>query len=378
MIHWQWKHPVSVLFESGGLVDFLKTLAHDRIAIITTPGFKKRGLIDQIRMEINEKLVAIVDTVETNPSIGQVSEMADQLRGFNPDCLLAVGGGSAMDSAKAVARILGESEHWSLEKHLTEGHPATSKTKLRIIAIPTTSGTGSEVTSFGTIWNHEENKKFSVTGDDLYPEIAFLDPELTSTLPKEITISCALDSISHALESTWNINANSMTFALSTQSLQLSLRNLMPLLENPSDLGFRARLMEASLFAGYAISHTRTALAHSISYPLTTKFSLPHGFACSFTLPALLDYNAKVDDGRLSSLSKSVGYESIESLKLELLSIFKKVNLKTYFEKYVSGYDQIKEIEELMITPERADHNLRGFSSRDISHLLEESFSSMV
>jgi alcohol dehydrogenase len=224
------------------------------------------------------------------------------------------------------------------------------------------------------MWNHAETQKFSVVGQDLYPQIAFLDPELTNTLPEEITITSALDAMSHALESVWNKNANEITLAYSRKSLELSLNYLTALLAEPSNLFLRGKLMEASLLAGYAISQTRTALAHSISYPLTSMFGLPHGFACSFSLPAILDYNSKVDDGRLSSLAESLGHKSMEGFRDEIVSIFQKVNLKKYLEMYISDFSLVKNNISLMINPDRADHNLRAVMSGDISGLLDEAF----
>jgi alcohol dehydrogenase len=374
MTHWQWAHPVNVFFKTGGFEPFLKTITYKRIALITSPGFQKRGLVNRILELIDDKVVAVIDNVEPNPTIDQTIEMAFKLREAAPDCLLAVGGGSTMDSAKGVARILGESTNWCFKKHLTGQCPSTSKVKLKIVAVPTTSGTGSEVTSFGTMWNHAETQKFSVVGQDLYPQIAFLDPELTNTLPEEITITSALDALSHALESVWNKNANEITLAYSRKSLELSLNYLTALLADPSDLFLRAKLMEASLLAGYAISQTRTALAHSISYPLTSMFGLPHGFACSFSLPAILDYNSKVDDGRLSSLAESLGHKSMEGFRDEIVSIFQKVNLKKYLEMYISDFSLVKNNISLMINPDRADHNLRAVMSGDISGLLDEAF----
>ena len=213
-----------------------------------------------------------------------------------PDCLLAIG--ERHRSAKGIARVLGEDTSWSLRDHLVAQNPIVNGNKIPIIAIPTTAGTGAEVTSFGTIWDNAFNKKYSVTGIDLYPNTALLDSELTISVPLETTVSTGLDVVSHALESTWNKNASNITLSFCEKSLKIALSTLGKLILDPQDIFLREKMMEASLLSGLAISQTRTSLAHSISYPLTTHFGLPHGFACSFSLPEILKFNAEEDDGR--------------------------------------------------------------------------------
>src|SRR5690606_27378339 len=210
-----------------------------------------------------------------------------------PQALIALGGGSTIDSAKALARLLTRPAGTSLaDLFVAEPLPGRVQAALPLVAIPTTSGTGAEVTPFGTVWDYDAHQKRSVVGDDLYPRLALLDPALTLGLPKDVTISSGLDAISHALESTWNRNASPASLGLVTKSLQLSLPALPRAVEEPENLDARADMMQASALAGIAISQTRTALAHAISYPLTARFGLPHGIACSFTLPALLAFNA--------------------------------------------------------------------------------------
>ena len=131
--------------------------------------------------------------------------------------------------------------------------------------------------------------------------------------------------------------------------------------------------MEASLLSGLAISQTRTALAHSISYPLTTHFGLPHGFACSFTLPEILKFNAEEDDGRLNRLSNALDYDSIDSFYSGLKSLFEKIQLRNYFRKYIEKADEIKNLVDFMITPDRSNNNIRKVVDSDIHYILDNS-----
>lgn len=370
---WCWRNPVNVVFKTGGFEDFISKLPYQKIALVTTKGFRKRGIVDNVDFLLGAKLASILDSVEPNPSIELVVELSTSLRKNKPDCILAIGGGSAIDSAKGIARVLAEEPTWSLRDHLVSQNPCKFVNDIPIIAIPTTAGTGAEVTSFGTIWDHASNKKYSVSGTDLYPKTVLLDPELTISVPLETTVSSGLDVVSHALESTWNKNASNITLSLCERSLKLSLKTLDELIHEPQNIDLREKMMEASLLSGLAISQTRTALAHSISYPLTTHFGLPHGFACSFTLPEILKFNAEEDDGRLYRLSNALDYDSIDSFYSGLKSFFEKIQLRNYFRKYIEKADEIKNLVDFMITPDRSNNNIRKVVDSDIHYILENS-----
>ncbi|WP_413813784.1 iron-containing alcohol dehydrogenase, partial [Rhizobium sp. Root482] len=135
--------------------------------------------------------------------------------------------------------------------------------------VPTTSGTGAEVTPFATVWDETTNTKYSLANADMFPVAAILDPELTIDMPREVTLATGLDAISQALESVWNRSCNAITFGWAISSLRLSLSALGKVANTPDDLQARSDMAQASLLAGLCISHTRTALAHSMSYPIT-------------------------------------------------------------------------------------------------------------
>jgi alcohol dehydrogenase len=219
--------------------------------------------------------------------------------------------------------------------------------------------------------------KYSVAGEDLYPELAILDPELTRGLPAEVTVASGLDAISHALESTWNRNATPVTLGLATKSLQLSMRSLAAANENPGDIAARADMMQASMLAGLAISQSRTALAHSVSYPLTANFNLPHGLACSFTLPALLTFNADVDDGRLTHLARGVGYAGTDDLAVALTTLFERLDVGKILARYLPDRASIVALSDQMFTPGRAENNLRHAAEDQVNKLVNESLDAL-
>jgi len=293
-----------------------------------------------------------------------------------PDCIVALGGGSSIDTAKGLARLLSQPAGATLAAHFRDGIAFDGGVAaLPVVAIPTTAGTGAEVTPFGTIWDFGLGKKYSVTGADLYPAVAVLDPELTLDLPEDVTISSGLDAVSHALESTWNRNASPITLGLATKSLQFSLPALERLRADLRDIEARGAMMQASLLAGLAISQTRTALAHSISYPLTTTFNLPHGIACSFTLPALMEFNAEVDDGRLLDLARATGHEDVDAFARRLRRTMRDAGVSALFRKYVEDSNACLDLVGDMFTPGRADNNMRSASVADVAQLLASSLS---
>ena len=371
--NWQHWNPVRVVFEPGALERLDDELDGHRAVLVTTPGFRRRGIVARIEVALGRRLVGVIDDVQPNPDLRDVDRQANTVRDLDPDTLIALGGGSAMDTAKGLARLRGRPAGCSLAEHFRAGETFTDEPAVPLMAIPTTSGTGAEVTPFGTIWDLEHGQKFSVTGRDLYARVALLDPELTLGLPGHVTVSSGLDALSHALESCWNRAASPVTLGLVTQSLRLALAALPRLRKDPEDRVVRARMMEASLLAGLAISQTRTALAHSISYPLTTEFDLPHGFACSFTLPALMRFNHEADDGRIESLAWALGYHDVEALAAAIEDLFEDLGVAGYLKRWIPDADAALKLSERMYTPGRACNNLRGASRQQIEALVRQS-----
>lgn len=370
--NWTYFNPVRVVSAAGSSARLAEHIDFRRIALVTSPGFTRRGTVDRIRASLGDRLVAVLDDVKPNPDVCDVDAQAALVRGLDPDCIVALGGGSSIDTAKGLARLLVQPPGATLAAHFREGAPFAAARALPVVAIPTTAGTGAEVTPFGTIWDFGLGKKYSVTGPDLYPAAAILDPELTLDLPEEVTVSSGLDAISHALESTWNRSASPITLGLATRSLQLSLPALRRLHADLRDVEARGAMMQASLLAGLAISQTRTALAHSISYPLTTAFNMPHGVACSFTLSSLLRFNAQADDGRLQQLCAALGYRDPGALADALEEDFRSLGGSGIFWRHAVEKGRVLGQAGGMIHPGRADNNMRAVSGSQLQEILED------
>ena len=340
--------------------------------LVTTPGFTRRGLTEEWKNHIKE--ISVLDEVTPNPDIDQLDSWIRQYRNHNFSNLIALGGGSAIDTAKVLSLFLSASCEVSVSSHFRFQHALPDIQALPILAVPTTSGTGAEVTPFATVWDFANSKKFSLASEKITPAVALLDPSLTNGSPREVTISSGLDAISHAFESIWNHNANILTITYATKALSLGLQALVDLSVDLNNLNARRDMQLASNFSGLAISSTRTALAHSISYPLTARYNLPHGLACSFTLPSLLRFNHADDDGRLNQLAIDLGFENVVELSDHLVSIMRAFGVKDMLSKYLPDVAQeIYNLKEEMISPGRADNNLRSANFDDIELLLRQS-----
>ena len=290
-----WSHHNPVRIVCAPLETLAQHVNAHHVLLVTTPGFVKRGVVQRVKDILVHRQVTVWDGAKPNPDLKDLDAATASLRKLDIGCVVGLGGGSALDAAKVLATTIVSPAEPTLRevfrnKAVTEWAP-----RLPLLAIPTTSGTGAEVTPFATVWDHEEHKKHSLAGDFVYTDMALLDATLTLTLGEEDTLYPALDAISHALESLWNKNCTLVSRAFAFQALTLSNEALPLVMEEPHNLKARQDLQNASVLAGLAISQTRTAIAHAISYELTMKYGIPHGLACSFTLPELIDDFLKSD-----------------------------------------------------------------------------------
>ncbi len=241
--------------------------------------------------------------VKSNPSVADVCANINELRKEQKyNTILAIGGGSCIDMAKAICALQGMAEksevtHDDAVKAIKNGDYFYKDEPSHIIAVPTTSGTGSEVTKWATIWDFVNSAKLSITDIACFPKTAILIPELTMAMPREITLSTGLDALSHAMEAYWAKSRNPLSQALALKAIAMIRDNLRMAIDNPENIKVRQNMCVASLVSGLAFSITRTTACHSISYPLTMQYGVPHGFACAITLEDVKNINsAKVKE----------------------------------------------------------------------------------
>jgi alcohol dehydrogenase len=283
---WSFANPVAIEFGDGCFSRVGTHVAGRRYALVTYADPIFTALAARISALAGAPAL-IVDDVQPNPDLAALAPACARLAAQRIELIVALGGGSVIDTAKVLAASGGDFAR--VQRHLLEGAKAAPlPTPIPILAVPTTAGTGSEVTCWATVWDGAGGRKFSLADSRLYPERALVDPELTHAAPAGLTVSTGLDALSHALESIWNRNANPVSGQFAVAAAREILATLPALLRAPRDAALRRRMAQAALFAGIAFSNTKTALAHSISYAVTLRHGLAHGLACSFTLPQVM------------------------------------------------------------------------------------------
>jgi alcohol dehydrogenase class IV len=261
-----------------------------RIALLAgRESMRRNGVLDRVEALLGDVApVVTLEGIPSNPSPSDAQRAADFLSAEQPDALVAIGGGSVLDVAKVANCVA-----------FTGGTVATVLTQGDVrgrlvpcfVAIPTTAGTGSEITSFATIWDTTRKRKLSLDTPYNRSSVAIVDPALTLSTPPHVTRQCAADALGHALESLWSRRRTVLSEAYAMAAIDLIVPALPDVLVDPSSLDGRAALHRGALFAGLAIAISHTAAAHALSYSLTLHHGVPHGFAVAELLPGVCEAN---------------------------------------------------------------------------------------
>jgi len=364
------------MFGNGTLEKLPEVVAKRRVLLVTTSGFTRRGVTSKVIQMLEPNVVHVLDDVRANPDVSDLEDREQTVRELGIEVIVALGGGSVIDTGKVLSAVIGlDRKDRRLRERLGRGELNERDRRIPVVALPTTAGTGSEVTPFATVWERRSKKKYSMSGRSLFPETAIVDPLLTLSLPRESTLAAALDAVSQAFEAIWNRNANPITSLYATESLRISLSTIEALVENLDARELRTKMAYASLLAGLAISHTRTALAHSMSYPLTLHFGVPHGLACSFSLPAILELNARADDGRLAKLAHALGFLDTHALVDHLDNLMHRLRIKEWLMEYVPSIQALCTLIDEMFAPDRVTNNLVSVNHETVEAVLRRSLS---
>ncbi len=293
----------------------------------------------------------------SNPDVKDLAAMAVKLSGESFDLIIAVGGGSVMDVAKTLGAVLhtklttAEELRAFIKKGETGPIPLTPW-----IGIPTTSGTGSEATPWATIWDRDMECKMSFSHPENFAKAAVIDPLATLTCPLGLTVSSALDAAAHATESYWSRHTSEVTRAFSLLAIRLIRANLPSLAANPHDEALREIIGKASLYAGLAFSNTRTTVCHSVSYPITEKFGVPHGTAVALTLGDFMDYNKEAIPD-YEALLAAYGAKSAADVKAWVQEMLQLGRFPTALHEYGIKESDLPYIVSHAFTKGRADNN---------------------
>lgn len=280
----------------------LSTLGAKRPLIITDKGVRANNLLAPIEAAFEStdaEIAAIFDDVPPDSSLGTVRRAAQLYRDNNCDAIIAIGGGSVIDTSKATNILVSEGGDDLLKYSGAHNLPKPLKP---FFVIPTTSGTGSEVTMVAVVSDTEKNLKMPFASYYLMPHAAILDPRMTQTLPPHLTAMTAMDAMTHAVEAYTCMAANPISDAYATAAVKKVSENLFKVLDNPSDAQGRLELAQASTMAGIAFSNSMVGLVHSLGHALGAVAHLPHGLCMNLFLPYVLEYNKEVNGGKIAEL----------------------------------------------------------------------------
>ncbi len=270
--------------------DLLLSRTGENVVLLLSESADMRWGLKTFRnsLEKQSNIYVWVKSVPANPTQNDILQVLRIIGGQYIDTVIAIGGGSTIDLAKALS-IFSNSEKnntYTLDEisACIRNKSYVAGSCIDIIAVPTTAGTGSELTQWATIWDANKLGKYSIDVPELKPRLALIVPEFTLSLPPIITLSTGLDALSHAVEAYWSKHTTPLVQEIACRSIEIILENLKKTIQYPSNLLYREKMCRASVLAGLAFSQTRTTACHAISYPLTQLYGVPHGIAAALTL----------------------------------------------------------------------------------------------
>lgn len=282
--------------------------------IITGPYLYKSGAVNKCTdiLKASNIEYQIFSETEGNPSVETVDKATEAYKNSGADFIIAFGGGSPLDVAKAVGVLAvygGKITDY-------EGGGKVPGKIVPMIAIPTTAGTGSEVTAFSVITDHSRNYKLTVVSNYILPDYAILDPELITTVPEKTAAACGVDALVHALEAYISKAASPYSDMFALKALQLIGKSIKGYVTDRSDIEHAENMLIGSLFAGIAFSHARLGDVHAMSHPVSAYFNVPHGVANAILLPRVVAFNGKEDKGKYLDIYKCIvdSYDASEEI----------------------------------------------------------------
>ena len=303
-VNMQWfKVPEKIYFEAGAIQYLEKMPEIERAFIVTDESMVKLGYVDKILYHLRKRQQyvhsEIFSEVESDPSFDTIKRGVKAMESFQPDVVIALGGGSPIDAAKGMWLFYeypdADAEGMKLKfmdiRKRTYKFPKLGK-KCKMVAIPTTSGTGSEVTSFAVITDKEKNKKYPLADYELTPDVAIVDPDLVMSLPKSITADTGMDVLTHAIEAYVSNMASDYTDGLAEKAAELVVKYLETAYDDGTNKNARERMHNASTIAGMAFTNAFLGINHSLAHKMGAEFHLPHGRINAILLPYVIRYNS--------------------------------------------------------------------------------------
>ena len=350
-VNMQWfKIPEKIYFEAGSIQYLEKMPDIERAFIVTDEGMVKLGYVDKILYHLRKRQQyvhsEIFSEVESDPSFDTIKKGVEVMNNFKPDVIIALGGGSPIDAAKGMWLFYEhpDADAEGLKLKFMDIRKRTYKfpklgTKCKMVAIPTTSGTGSEVTSFAVITDKKKNKKYPLADYELTPDVAIVDPDLVMSLPKSVTADTGMDVLTHSIEAYVSNMASDYTDGLAEKAVELVFKYLEKAYTNGTDKIAREKMHNASTIAGMAFTNAFLGINHSLAHKIGAEFHLPHGRINAILLPYVIKYNSSepskfvsfpkyeyfIADQKYYQLAKKVGLKA-DTVEEGIASLISKIN----------------------------------------------------
>ncbi|MFN7950103.1 MAG: aldehyde dehydrogenase family protein [bacterium] len=280
-----------------------RALGGKRVLLVSDAGVMGAGLVDRVRDVLGPRIAATVADVPQDSGLDVIDRAADVGRAAGCDLIVALGGGSVIDTAKVVGVVL--SEGGRAIDHVRVG--GLTKKPLPLIAIPTTAGTGSEVTNAAVVKNERMESKVFVVDEKLFPDVAILDPELLATLPRRMTASTGFDALTHAIEAATSRISNPISDSQALHAIRLIARWLPVCVENGADLEARGQMQSAATLAGFAVASAQVGLVHSMSHSIGARCGVPHGTGNGILLPHVMRFNVGACVDKMARVAEALG-----------------------------------------------------------------------
>ena len=380
---YQFQTPTKIISGIGSTAEIIKELNDlyaKKVLLITDPGLVQAGVAQQVVEMLKQAAVEveIFDAVEPDPSIQVATKAAEMAKNVKANVLIALGGGSAIDTAKSAALLVTNGGY--LKDYA--GVNKVIKPILPLIAVPTTAGTGSEVTIFAVMSDPEKQEKFTISSALIAPAVAVLDPLLTLKLPPSVTAFTGMDALTHAIEAFTSSIAQPATDALALSAIKLILKHLPVAVGRGDNIMARDGMLQASLLAGIAFNNAFLGLAHAIASPLGGHFHVPHGLANAVMLPYVMEYNLPTAVRRYAEIGRALGLQAVgdtpravaEKTVAAITQLARDINIPEKLSNIGAKEELLPLVARDALKSIQLKFNVRNASEKEILALLQKAY----
>lgn len=336
------------IYHGKDSLEVLKSLEGKRAFIVIGGGSMKRfGFLDKVLSYLKEANMEtkVFEGVEPDPSVETVMKGAKEMEEFNPDWIVSIGGGSPIDAAKAMW-IFYEYPDFTFEKAIVPFGLPKLRRKAKFVAIPSTSGTATEVTAFSVITDYKAKIKYPLADFEITPDIAIVDPSLVETMPEKLVAHTGMDALTHAIEAYTASLRSNFTDPLALKAIEMVNMHLVN--SYKGDMEARGEMHEAQCLAGMAFSNALLGIVHSMAHKVGAVFHIPHGCANAIFLPYVIKYNRKACEDRYANIARHIGLKGVSERELtdaliDLINKFnKELNIPSSMKEYGIEEDDFK------------------------------------